>query len=186
MSHKRTLVGSSLIPIRFVFFMWLFFALDFIYDSDLFLIGIIPRTTIGLFGIFTAPFIHADPIHLISNTVPFLFLGITLFYNYPRISKRVFSGCYFITNVLVWLFARQEQHVGASGLVYALATFIIAFGLFRRDFKSLLLSVIVIILYGSIYYGVIPTQGRVSWESHLFGSIVGLILASAFARKKRV
>ncbi len=186
MFNKRTLIGSSVIPMRFAFFMWLIFTLEFVYGLDIKMFGLVPRDAMGAIGIITSPFFHADPIHLISNTIPFLFLGITLFYNYPIISQKVFYGCYFLTNLLVWLFARPEPHIGASGLVYALATFIIFYGLFRKQLKALLISAVVVILYGSIYYGILPTDGRVSWESHLFGSLIGLILALFYGRKNSV
>ncbi|HNP17676.1 MAG TPA: rhomboid family intramembrane serine protease [Fulvivirga sp.] len=186
MSSKRTLIGSSIIPIRFVFFMWLVFVLTSVYQVDFGGLGIVPRTIPGLIGIFTAPLVHAGPIHLISNTIPLLFLGITLFYNYKGIAKRVFYGCYLFTNTLVWLFARPSSHIGASGLIYALATFVICFGLFRRDIRSLIISAIVILMYGSIYYGILPQDPRISWESHLFGAVVGLILAWVFYDRKRI
>ncbi|WP_235689683.1 rhomboid family intramembrane serine protease [Fulvivirga lutea] len=186
MFEKRTLIGSSILPIRFVFFMWLLFALEFVYGFDLSLFGIIPRNIYGLIGVITSPYIHAGPIHLISNTFPLLFLSITLFYNYPRIARPVFYGCYLITNLLVWLLGRPYPHIGASGLVYGLATFAILFGLLRRDVRSIMISGVVLLLYGSIYYGVLPGDERVSWESHLFGTIVGMILAGYYSQEKKV
>lgn len=186
MSSKRTLIGSSIVPIRFAFFMWLFFVLEFSYHLPLSNFGILPREKLGLVGIITAPFLHAGPAHLISNTVPLLFLGITLFFYYPSIANRVFYSCYFITNILVWLIARPNNHIGASGLIYGLATFIIFFGLFRRDLKSLFLSVIALIMYGYIFYGVLPTNTRVSWESHLMGAVVGLVMAWKYYDKRGV
>lgn len=183
MLYKRTLVGSSVIPIRFVFFMWLFFVLDDVYSIDFFLFGILPRTLIGIFGILSAPFVHAGPAHLVSNTVPFLFLGITLFYNYPKIAKPVFLGCFFMTNILVWFLGREELHIGASGLIYAMATFIITIGLLRRESKTLIISCIVLLFYGSIYYGILPNNSSVSWESHLSGTITGFGLAIYFFKQ---
>jgi membrane associated rhomboid family serine protease len=166
--------------------MWLVFVLTFVYSIDFSGLGIVPRTIPGLIGIFTAPFVHAGPMHLVSNTVPLLFLGITLFYNYQTIAKRVFYSCYLFTNTLVWLLGRPSSHIGASGLIYALATFIIFFGLFRRDIRSLIISVIVIFMYGSIYYGVLPQDPRVSWESHLFGAITGLLMAWIYFDKRKI
>ena len=186
MSEKRTLVGSSVIPIRFVFFMWLSFVMEFVYGFDVSKFGIVPRTFDGMIGIITAPFIHANPLHLVSNTFPLLFLSITLFYNFHRIAKRVFYGSYLLTNILVWLLARPDPHIGASGLVYALASFAIFFGLFRRDFRSLFVSIIVLVLYGSIFHGVLPSNPGVSWESHLFGSLVGFMLAAFYSKEKKV
>ncbi len=186
MSSKRTLIGSSITPIRFVFFIWLIFVLDDVYGVETGFLGILPRNTFGLIGILTAPLIHANVMHLVSNTAPLLFLGITLFYNYPSIATKVFYSCYLLTNLLVWLLARPSLHIGASGLIYGLAAFIIFLGLFRRDLKSLIISTIVLLMYGSIFYGVLPVNNGVSWESHLFGAIVGLVLARIYYDKQRI
>ena len=172
-------------PFRLVFLMWLTFALDFLHGFDIKFLGIYPRATFGLVGILFAPILHGNLQHLLSNTVPLLFLGSTLFYYYRAIAKRVFAACYFGTNILVWLFARPSYHIGASGVVYALAAFLISFGFFRRDFVSLIVAVVVLFIYGSIFYGVLPTGNNISWESHLFGAVVGVVFAS-FYRKSRL
>jgi membrane associated rhomboid family serine protease len=115
-----------------------------------------------------------------------IFLGIVLFYFYGQIGGRVFLRAYFWTNILVWLFARPANHIGASGVVYAIAFFLIFFGFFRRDFVSIIISLIVIILYGGVFYGVLPTDPRVSWESHFAGALVGIGSAITFSDKKNV
>jgi membrane associated rhomboid family serine protease len=179
--------GSSVIPFRLVFLMWLAFSLEFFYGFDFGFLGIKPRTLEGLIGIFTAPIIHGGLSHLISNTLPLLFLGSTLFFFYERIGRIVFLRCYFITNILVWIFSpRVSYHIGASGLIYGLSAFLIFFGLLRKDFMSLLISIVVIIFYGGIFYGVLPLDERISWESHLAGALVGTITAFDLANKKRV
>jgi membrane associated rhomboid family serine protease len=104
---------------------------------------------------------------------------------YPLIASRVFLSCYFITGILVWCFARPTFHIGASGLIYGLASFLMFYGLFRKDFKSLLISIIIVLLYGSIFYGVLPSQPNVSWESHLMGALVGLGNAIWVGRSQR-
>jgi membrane associated rhomboid family serine protease len=68
-------------------------------------------------------------------------------------------------------------HIGASGLVYGIAFFLISYGIFKKDFKALLISIVVIFFYGSLVYGILPYQPGISWESHLFGAIVGLLSA---------
>ena len=166
--------------------MWLAFWLEYVYSWQLGNFGIQPRTISGLIGIFTAPLIHGNLSHLISNTVPLIFLGSTLFFFYPNIGKAVFFRTYFWTNILVWLFARPANHIGASGVVYGLAFFLIFFGFFRRDFLSLLISVLTLLLYGGVFYGVLPTDPRVSWESHFAGALVGITSAVTFSSKRRV
>ena len=181
---NRTIIGSSITPFRLVFLMWLTFALDFLYGFDLKFLGIYPRETEGLMGILFAPILHGNVQHLVSNTVPVIFLGGALFFYYSRVAKSVFVACYFGTNLLVWLLARPSYHIGASGLVYGLASFLIFLGLFRRDFVSLLIAAVVLFIYGSIFYGILPTGGNVSWESHLFGAIMGAIMASYYKKAR--
>ncbi len=184
--NNRTIIGSSIAPFRLVFLMWLIFALDFLYGYDIKFLGILPRSTAGLPGILLAPVIHGNVQHLVSNTVPIIFLGATLFFYYPRVARTVFAACYFGTNILVWLFARPSYHIGASGVVYGLAAFLIFLGLFRRDFMSILIACVVVFIYGSIFYGVLPTDNNISWESHLFGAVVGVTFASLYKRARLV
>lgn len=181
-----SIFGSSVVPFRFVFLMWLAFFLQLMYGWPLSNFGIQPRTTYGLIGIFTGPLIHGNLSHLISNTVPLLFLGSTLFFFYPNIGRSVFLRTYFWTNILVWLFARPANHIGSSGVVYGIAFFLIFFGIFRRDFISILISVITLLLYGGVFYGVLPTDPRVSWESHFAGALVGITSAVTFSSVKKV
>lgn len=185
--ENRTLLGSSVVPFRMVFFMWLVFTVQFFYQTDLGWLGILPRTVTGLIGILTAPLIHGDLGHLISNTVPLLSLGAILFYFYPRIAPVVFARCYLITNILVWLFSlRVSYHIGASGLVYGLSAFLIFFGLLRMDFWSLLISAVVFLMYGGIFYGIFPSNPHVSWESHLAGVVVGTSTAFGYRDLRKV
>lgn len=181
---NRTLIGSSIPPFRLVFFMWLVFVAEGYFGVNLGFLGIDPRTTFGLVGIALAPLLHGNVIHLISNTIPLLFLGAVLFFYYHRIASAVFIRCYVIANIMVWAFARPSLHIGASGLVYGLASFLIFFGLFRRDLQSLFISVVVVMLYGGIFYGVLPSNPLVSWESHFFGAAVGLWTALSFRNKR--
>lgn len=184
--EDRSILGSAVVPLRVIFLMWLAFFLDYVYGWQLDGLGIFPRSSFGLIGIFTAPLIHGNLEHLVSNTVPLLFLGASLFFFYPSIGRRVFFRTYFWTNILVWLFARPSIHIGASGLVYGLAFFLIFFGFFRRDIISLIISVLTLLLYGGVFYGVLPTDPRVSWESHLAGALVGVTSAVTFSSKRKV
>ncbi|HYC83715.1 MAG TPA: rhomboid family intramembrane serine protease [Chryseosolibacter sp.] len=179
--------GSAVIPFRLVFLMWGVFFLEALLSFPTVLFGIIPRTGIGLIGILTAPLLHGSLDHLLSNTLPLLFLGSVLFFFYYPIGATVFFRSYFWTNVMVWLFGRSDSsHIGASGVVYGLAFFLIFFGIFRRDFLSIVISVVVILLYGGVMYGVLPTDPRVSWESHFAGALVGIYTAIGLSSKKDV
>ena len=162
--------------------MWLVFSLEIYASIDFGLFGIYPRTITGLIGIIAAPLIHTDALHLASNTFPMIFLGSTLYLFYDNIAKYVFFQCYIFPSILVWIFGRPSYHIGASGLIYGLAFFLISFGLFKKDFKSILISIVIIIFYGGLIYGVLPVNNGVSWESHLMGAIVGIATASVYSR----
>lgn len=184
---QRSFFASSVVPFRLVFLMWLTFTIEVYTSTDLSFLGIMPRSWPGLVGILTAPLIHGNLVHLVSNTFPLIFLGSILFYFYPRIGGIVFFRCYFITNLLVWILSpRPSYHIGASGIIYGLSAFLIFFGLLRRDFLSLLISIVVILIYGGIFFGVLPTDPRISWESHLAGAMVGIISAFELSSKKKV
>ncbi len=187
MANENQIFGSSVVPFRLVFIMWLSFSVEFFYHIDLGFLGIFPRTFHGLLGIFFAPMIHGSLGHLISNTFPLLFLGTLLYFFYDRIGGTVFFNCYFITNVLVWLFSpRLSYHIGASGLIYGIGAFLILFGLLRQDFLSLVISLVIVLVYGSAFlYGVFPSDPRISWEAHLFGALTGAATAVTLERNKK-
>ncbi|HLT82517.1 MAG TPA: rhomboid family intramembrane serine protease [Cyclobacteriaceae bacterium] len=182
--NRSSLFNSSIVPLRIVFLMWLMFSLEAYYGWPLSVFGIIPRTLPGVIGIVTSPLLHGNIFHLLSNTVPMLFLGSVLYFFYPRLAPTVFFRAYFWTNLLVWLFARPNSiHIGASGIVYALAFFLIFFGIFYRDFRSLIITVVVFMLYGGVFYGILPGDPHVSWESHFAGALVGIGSALTLSRK---
>ena len=184
---RSSFFSSSVVPFRLVFIMWLIFSFEFFFSVDLGWLGIRPRTLTGLIGIITAPLIHGSLAHLISNTVPLLFLGSVLFFFYERVGDIVFFRCYIWTNLLVWIFSpRVSFHIGASGLIYGLSAFLIFFGFMRKDFWSLFISIVVFIMYGGIFYGVLPSNPHISWESHLAGAMVGVITAFDLRNKSKV
>ena len=173
-------------PLRLTFLMWAVFVLQFSYGWEFGFFGVYPRTLTGLIGIFTAPLVHGSLTHIGSNTLPLIFLGSALYLFFDKIAKRVFLQCYFLPSALVWLVGRQEYHIGASGLIYGLAFFLISFGIFRKDLKSLIISITTILLYGGLIYGVFPVNSFVSWESHLMGAIVGVASSFGLSDTKKV
>jgi len=175
---------KAVIPFRLVFIMWLVFVIQITRGYNFIFLGIRPRSVEGLIGILTAPMVHADIPHLLGNTMPVLFLGAVLFFFYYRIARYVFFSGYLITNMLVWMFSPSvTYHVGASGLVYALSAFLIVYGFLKQKPISLLISLAVVVVYGSIFYGVLPSRPDVSWESHLAGALVGIGTAFYFRNK---
>jgi len=169
-------------PFRLAFLMWVFFTFQLYSGLDLGFLGILPRHASGLVGILFSPLVHGSVQHILSNTIPLIFLGTTLFVFYPRVALLVFFQSYLVSGMLVWIFGREFYHIGASGLIYGLAFFLISFGFFRKDSKSLLISIVVVALYGGMIYGVLPQNTNISWESHLYGALVGI--GSAFYLRK--
>lgn len=167
--------------LAFVSLIWGVKIIEFTFDLNFGEYGILPRTLRGSFGILTAPLIHGDVYHLMSNTLPVLVLGVGLFYFYDKIALTVVFLIYCITGFWVWVAARDAYHIGASGVVYGLLTFLLFSGFFRRDSRTLAISFIVLFLYGGTFIaGVVPEDTGVSWESHLTGAIAGIFCAVYF------
>ena len=103
-------------------------------------------------------------------------------YFYPKVAYKVFTIIYFGSGILVWFFGREVYHIGASGIIYGFVSFLFFSGIFRKDNRSIALALVVIFLYGGLIWGVLPVEKGVSWESHLFGAIVGLISAFIFRK----
>ncbi|MCB9033562.1 MAG: rhomboid family intramembrane serine protease [Chitinophagales bacterium] len=160
--------------------MWLIYLLGFFLKIDLGILGIYPRAINSLLGIITSPFIHGSFEHLISNTFPFIILMLLFLYTHQRYSFLIFGLIYLSTNILVWIFARPAYHIGASGLVYGLASYLFFTGFYRNNMLSIAVSLIVALLYGGLVWGIVPYDSSVSWEAHLFGAICGFVVAILF------
>jgi membrane associated rhomboid family serine protease len=183
-SNKAEKINSEklLVPLIFPLILWIVHLISFIFQIDMTRLGVLPRNFVGLLGIITSPLIHADFSHLISNTIPLIVLGWIIFFFYPKVSYLLFGIIYFFTGLLVWIFARQVYHIGASGVVYGFVSFLFFSGLFRRDNKSIALALIITFLYGGLIWGMIPGWKTISWESHLFGALTGLTAAYLFRK----
>lgn len=179
---KKKIISSLMVPLGFIVLLWLIQIIQFVFHISFIRLGLLPRTLTGLLGIITAPLIHAGFGHLFSNTLPLLFLGTGILYFYPKSGMKVFVLVYFIPGIFVWLVARSAYHIGASGMVYGLVTFLFFSGIIRRDTRSIALALIVTFLYGSIIWGVIPQNDGISWEYHLFGSLTGIYCAFIYRK----
>jgi len=181
-SKPKLNISKLLTPLLFPAVLWVVHLLALLFAKDLSRLGLLPRNLLGLLGIFTSPLIHADFSHLISNTIPLIILGWIIFSFYPKVSYILFLFIYFVTGLLVWIFARQVFHIGASGIVYGLVSFLFFSGIFRKDNTSIALALVITFLYGGLVWGMIPGWKGISWESHLFGAITGLIAAYLFRK----
>jgi len=178
---RKKLFLSMLIPGVIVFLMWLVKIIEVLFDLDFSRFGIYPLSLEGLPGIIFSPFIHADFGHLFNNSLPLFFLGTALFYFYSEIAVKISLWTYFLTGLLVWLAGRSAWHIGASGLIYGLASFLFFSGIIRRYFRLVALSLLIVFLYGSMVWGIFPNIYKdVSWESHMLGFISGILLAVVY------
>src|SRR4030042_6279225 len=153
---KKKMLLSMFIPGVFVFVMWLVKIIEILFDLDLSNLGIYPLTVKGLQGIIFSPFIHSDFNHLFSNSLPLFFLGTALFYFYNEIAIKVYLWSYFLTGLFVWLAGKDAWHIGASGLIYGLASFLFFSGIIRKYFRLVALSLLIVFLYGSMVWGIFP------------------------------
>lgn len=174
---KKIFKYSLLIPLGIIALFWLVKITENVLGIDLYFLGILPLNLKGLPGIIFSPFIHGSYDHLISNSVPFFILMFTLLYFYRRLAYRIFFLIYILSGICVWLGGRESWHIGASGIVYGLAAFLFFSGVFRKDANLLTIGIIVIFLYGSMFWGIFPLDPKISWESHLWGSVSGILLA---------
>ena len=176
--YRKKLLLSMIIPGIFVLLMWMVKLVEILFETDFSRFGIYPLTAKGLPGILFSPFIHANLAHLFSNTVPLFFLSVALFYFYSEVALKVFIWTYFLTGMLVWVGGREAWHIGASGVVYGLASFLFFSGIIRRYFRLIALSLLIVFLYGSMVWGLFPGVYKdVSWESHMLGFFSGAVLA---------
>lgn len=182
MQNNKDLFRKLIIPLTFPAVLWAIFFISYFFDFYPYKLGILPRNLEGLVGIITSPLIHSGFSHLISNTAPLIIMGLGIFYFYPKIAYKVFIIIYLGTGILVWIFGREVYHIGASGIIYGFVSFLFFSGVFRKDNRSIALALVVIFLYGGLIWGVLPVQEGVSWESHLFGAIVGIIPAFIYRK----
>ncbi|MEI8226383.1 MAG: rhomboid family intramembrane serine protease [Bacteroidota bacterium] len=176
--YRKKLLLSIIIPGILIFLMWLVKIIEILFEIDFSGFGIYPLTARGLPGIIFSPFIHADINHLFNNSLPLFFLSVALFYFYSEVAMKVFTWTFFLTGLLVWIAGREAWHIGASGLVYGLASFLFFSGIIRRYFRLIALSLLIVFLYGSMVWGIFPgIYKNVSWESHMLGFFSGVVLA---------
>jgi membrane associated rhomboid family serine protease len=176
--YRKRLFLSLIVPVSFVFLMWLVKVSEIIFEADFSFMGIYPLEIKGLPGILLSPLIHDDMKHLFNNSIPLLVLWTGIFYFYSEVAFRVTAWIYLLTGLFVWIAGRDAWHIGASGLVYGFASFLFFSGIIRRYFRLIALSLLVVFLYGSMVWGMVPELYKnVSWEAHMLGFISGIFLA---------
>jgi membrane associated rhomboid family serine protease len=178
---RKKLLLSMMIPGIFLFFMWIIRIVESLFGLNLVRLGIYPLEVRGISGIIFSPFIHGDFGHLFNNSLPFFFLSTALFYFYSDAAIKIFLINYFMTGVLVWLAGNSAWHIGASGIVYGLASFLFFSGIIRKYYRMVALSLLIVFLYGQMVWGIFPgVYQNISWESHMLGSFSGILLSIWF------
>ena len=168
-------------PMVFIVALWVIHVVGAVSGIRLGFLGVLPRELSGLPAILTAPLVHGSWQHLISNTVPLAALSTVIFLFYRRVAVKAFLLIYLLCGLGVWLFARPDtHHIGASGVVYGLIAFVFWSGIFRRNFRSIVLALIVLVMYSGYFPGIVPGEAGISWESHLFGACSGILIAWIF------
>ena len=176
-------VKKNLISVlAFVGFIWAVYLINVplgLAEFNLNRFGLEPRTLHGLIGIFTMPFLHDGLNHVLGNTVPLVVLLLMLAFTRPN-PKRVIICLTVMSGTMLWVLGRHKTHVGASGLIYALAAYLMATGIYERKVVSAITAVLVGVLYGgTLFWGLLPIAAEhVSWEGHLLGAVAGGLFAA--------
>lgn len=172
--------GVIIYPVLMLLAVWLVFWYQTTVDYGIKSYGIRPQKAEGLLGVFTSPFLHGDLNHLYNNSFPLLILSLALFYFYNKIAWKVLGFGVLLSGFLTWLIGSSGNHIGASGLIYVLFSFIFFKGIFAKHYRLIALSLVVIFMYGSMIWYVFPIKQGMSWEGHLGGLITGLLFALVF------
>jgi membrane associated rhomboid family serine protease len=189
--RKYNITGSFKIVISIIALLWAVLFISFIYPAIL-NFGIKPRALAGLPGIFLAPFLHADINHLIENSISLLILGSIFLIMERKLSFNIVMIIIVASGFGTWLIGRAYcgggpcTHIGASGVIYGILGYLVSMGIFTRNIKAIIVSIIVFVVflvYGQAMQGIFPTDRFISWEYHLCGFLSGIIAARACARR---
>lgn len=193
-------IKALLYPTIMLSVMWLFFFAQHLGLFQECSGAIVPLVPEGLAGVIFSPLLHGGFQHIFGNSIPMFVLMFLLFQFYPKIAGKVFILGWLFSGLLVWalppidVFSGEYRYVciiGASGLVYVLAFFLFFSGIFRQDKSLMVISLLVALYYGSLIWGVLPEElfstlsepSRVSWQSHLTGAFIGIIIAFIYRKK---
>ena len=171
-----------IIPALAVLVIWGVYFIELHFGFNFNSYGIYPKKISGIKGIIFTPFIHGSAKHIAHNSVPLFVLLVALFYFYQKIAYKVLLLGILFSGLLTWIIGRPSYHIGASGVVYLLVSFVFFSGVFRKYYRLIALSLTVVFLYGSMVWYIFPTEEGISWEGHLSGFIVGFVFAFLFRK----
>jgi membrane associated rhomboid family serine protease len=180
----KNAINLFFIPILFTFFLFLVYIFEQGMELSFAKGGIYPRKLEWIWTIITYIFVHASWSHLLNNILSFLLLSSCLFYFYRPVSLRVFIALWFISGIILWVIGRDSRHIGASGLIYAMASFLLLSGLLRQHIPLIAISLVVTLIYGNMVWHIFPwtIDDPISWEGHLAGFFAGLLIAIIYRK----
>jgi membrane associated rhomboid family serine protease len=181
--ERNRILNALIYPILFVMVIGLVHFIQYVFELNFVNYGVYPRSVKGLIGIFTSPLIHGSFSHLINNSIPILIMGSLLFYFYKEVAFKVSTWIYLMVGFWTWVYAREAYHIGASGLLYGLFSFLLMSGFIRKNKNLISLSFAVVFLYGSLVWGIFPIDVQISFEGHLWGFVAGTILAIYYRKQ---
>lgn len=182
----KTKINYELIlyPLLVIMAMWIVYWGEYVAAEDLTNFGIQPRTIKGLFGILIAPLLHSkiDINHIINNSFPIAILFIALVYFYREIALKVFFWIWILSGLGTWIIGIDSNsiHIGMSSVIYGLTLFIFYSGIRSKNKQLQIISLLTVLVYGSLVWGIFPMENHVSWEGHLSGAISGIILSMIY------
>lgn len=185
-TDKNHFLKSLIFPAFLLITLWVVKLIEYNWKLNFVNFGVLPLKAEGLAGIIMAPLIHENFKHLISNSLPLFLLTLTLFYFYKEIAGKVFLLIYLIVGICVWLSGREAYHIGASGVIYGLASFLFFSGIIRRDSRLAAITMLIVFLYGSMIWGIFPDffpDKNISYEAHLWGLVAGVVFAIYYKRQ---
>ncbi len=180
MKDKQLVLTPDLLilPMLGVLSIWVIYWLDWRYYLELYQYGVYPRSLVGLRGVFFSPFIHGGLKHIYNNSIALFVLLLLLQFFYKKQAWQVLGWGIFLSGLGTWLIARESHHIGASGLIYVMVSFIFFKGIQTKHYRLVALSLLIVVLYGSTIWYMFPdVEEGVSWEGHLSGFITGFILS---------
>ena len=185
LASKRRKITVLLITVALIWGVYLF---EIVFQIDLSSYGIRPRVASGLMGIVFAPFLHGSFFHLLSNTVPLLVLCTLMIVFYEEETLEVVLTVALLGGALTWLLALGDGiHIGASGVIFGLAGFIVCAGILTRRLVALLLGVVILLGYGlPLLWGLVPIREQVSYSGHWYGLFAGIAIAFLYAKTLRL
>lgn len=157
---------------------------DFLSGGLLTSFGIHPRDVGSIYTIFTAPWLHGDFAHLAGNIAALAVFSLLCLMGGPRYFVMASVLIITVSGLLLWVFGREGNHIGASGWIFGLWSLTIARGWFERSLRTVLISMAVIFFYGTMLFGMLPSDRPISFEGHIFGAAVGVFAAWFLSRKK--